>query len=107
MNSVLIAIGAFLLLVAYALAALNFYLFVLRYPLHRWRDGRDEDLQFISMVPLCGNLCTLLAVIIPYPVLIEPWVLRLSIVAFLCDLGGVPWIIIFLLLARLGVWKHR
>lgn len=92
----------FLLLMAYALAALNFYIVVLRYPFYLWRGGKREDYRFFSVFAVFGNLCILLALLVfPYSVVAEPWVATLIIVALLVDLGGIPWAIICVLIASL------
>ncbi len=109
MNTVFVAVGTILLLLACAIAALNFYIVVLRYPLHRLRGGNRENYQFVSFVPALGNLCILLALILSpsYPAVAAPWLQTLILVAFFCDLGGIPWAIIFMLIAGLQAGINR
>jgi len=108
MNALFVAAGTFLLLLAYAIAALNFYIVVLRYPLHRLRGGNRDNYRFVCFVPAIGNLCTLLALtLLPLTGEAASWLRTLIIVAFLCDLGGIPWCIIVVAIAGLQLWVNR
>jgi len=82
-------VGFALLLAASAIAALNFYLSWLRYPLYRWKGGREGEYRWMSGFPIIGNvLC------------VGGWALGgassawwpLVILAF--DTAGFPWLFI-------------
>jgi hypothetical protein len=73
------------------ISLLNFYLQVLRYPLHRLRHGKDAKYRWVSGIPLFGLLVVIGLMHLPKSLL-------LSILAFLflcIDLGGIQWFVVF------------
>jgi hypothetical protein len=69
----------------------NFYLHILRYPIHRLRHGKDAKYKWVSGIPLLGCLSVV-------GLLSLPKSLWLSVLAFLflcIDVGGIQWFVIF------------
>ena len=79
LGGVLFAFGAWIV-------ATNFYLVVLRYPLHRLRGGDRSDFKFVSVVPVVGQIVLLLScqLLGAYPSVVGA-----AMVLMLLDLGGL------------------
>jgi len=69
----------------------NFYLHVLRYPLHRLRHGKDAEYRWISGIPLFGILSVVGLAFVPKSI----WLNMLAFVFLCADLGGIQWFVVF------------
>lgn len=86
-----IALGYSLFALGGIVGIINFYLHVLRYPIHCFRHGKDAKYQWVSGIPLLG-----ISSVIGLTLL--PWSVWLSIFAFLflcMDVGGIQWFVVF------------
>jgi len=82
---------------ALLLGSFNFFLFFIRPLVHRMRGGKVEDYQFVSGLPVIGNLFALLAVALE---LGNVGVAIVGIVTAIIDTGGLPWFL-------LCTWKDQ
>lgn len=86
-----IILGYTLFLLGGFFSIVNFYLQVLRYPIHCMRHGEDAKYQWISGIPLLGILSVIGLAFLPKS-------LWLNVITFLLlcgDLGGIQWFVIF------------
>ncbi len=67
---------------------LNFYLSVLRYPIHRLRGGKKEEYKWASGIPMFGSLMVAISLIKFWQ---PTWLLITAIVLILIDTGGIHW----------------
>jgi hypothetical protein len=76
-------------------AAVNFYLYWLRLPIHLRRGGTAETLKHVSVIPILGSCFLWIAARLyrdEHPILM--WV---AIAISCCDVGGLPWVPFFLI----------
>ena len=79
LGGVVFAFGAWI-------AAANFYLALLRYPLHRLRGGAPTSFGVVSAVPVVGQILLLFACQLLHA---YPSAVRAGIILILLDLGGL------------------
>ena len=82
--------GYLLFAIAAFFTASNFYLALLRYPLHRWRTGSTDDLRFISGAPLLGDLTAVALWFLPP----APVFSALALVLMLLNTSSMLWFVI-------------
>jgi hypothetical protein len=79
----------------------NFFLVFIR-PAYYWL--RKEKCQFISMIPLVGNICLVFASLL----LGDKAISGAVVIALLClDTGGLPWIFVMLLWNWIFFWRKQ
>jgi hypothetical protein len=86
-----------LLVLGGCLCAVNFYLIVLRHPLHRLRHP-TEKYRFVSAIPLLGSAMVLAAFIIGA---LPKWAVVAAWILIAIDTGGIHWVLVFLAWAAL------
>lgn len=75
--------------VAILFAGLNWAV-ALRYPIHLWRHGSREGFQYVSGVPVVGNLFGTVGATVGW----GDWrVATLALLAVVVDYGGLPWFV--------------
>ncbi len=80
--------------------ALNIYLSLLRYPLHRLKGGTKQSYKYVSGFPLVGFYVLALL----HPLHDQPIAIAFVIILALLDPGGI---ITFLVVCAAGVVKRR
>ena len=80
------------LALAGVVAAINFYLSFLRYPVRRLLGQTPEEIRFVSGIPMVGTALVLLAGVFVRQW--DAWMASAAIAILLVDTGGVLWIII-------------
>jgi len=82
------ALAAIVLCLGGSVCVLNFYLYFLRCPVHRWKGGRTEEFRWVSGIPLIGSALVALSLLKFYA---EPWLLAIGLLLIALDSGGVHW----------------
>jgi hypothetical protein len=94
--------GSLLTAVGVAISCLNFYLSVVRYPLHRWRGKPRSEFRWISGFPLLGSLGVVVGLVLMKlssglpPTLVVALALAIAVL----DTGGLHWFV------GSQVWRH-
>jgi hypothetical protein len=91
LGGVLFAVGAWIV-------AANFYLAVLRYPLHRLRGGDRASFQYASVVPVVGQIVLLFACELLHA---YAGMVKAVVILMLADAGGLH--VVLGALAWLGI----
>jgi hypothetical protein len=81
-------LASLVLLLGGLVCAINFYLSVCRYPLHRLRGGSRESYRHISGFPLVGSLLVALSIFKFYDM---PWIFSVALLLIAIDTGGIHW----------------
>ena len=79
-------LGGILFAFGTLIVATNFYLVLLRYPLHRLRGGDRSNFKFVSVVPVVGQIVLLFACQLLGG---HPTVVKAGMILMLLDLGGL------------------
>jgi hypothetical protein len=86
-------LGVCLFVLGTLVTGLNIYLWFIRYPLHRFRGGKDENLRHVSVVGIVSSLFFWACAWLWRDV---PAVMWTSIGMSVIDPGGYPWCIAIL-----------
>ena len=83
--------GYLLLTLGWLISIFNFYLHVLRHPIHCLIHGKDAEYKWISGAPLLGLLSVLGLALLPRSV----WLSIIALILLCIDIGGIHWFVIF------------